>query len=512
MKCSELVCDDPTDTRKITSLTVYRRKSAGGSDSQLWEELARVTSQSPLASKVADAKRINGSLSDSKAELTVVLLKSIECLYHEFSCVALLVDNKGQKSEMKSVIRGNSSLMENSKLEPEAGDDGSWNDQPGTVRKVETFMAILLEKLKYIETRLDDSRNRDDKLENKLESLEDKISDLERSVTRDIDVSGDRIEDKMDRIKDRLEDKLSRFSAGKPLHMNESECLIGVCTNISSQMNTVESSVELLDKSLNSLAGQVRDIGVSMPKGAALENKLNQIVTEVTGISTVTNNLTASVDVLTRSCADKTPTPVDEFFDVLGTGEKEWRLAFRGTAYNNVEIYPAYMLGTGIPAEVEAGCKQFNYSLPCANHYRNRDALENWANVDKVLLALYVKGQIVKQILFNGKGSTFTNWFNGQRVLQSSWNDLKKKTHNIFSIIGDARVHLLRRFMINHAYGGCAKDNGWLVVGDVVPGGCSWEKKLARPAFIYAKRSTSALWISRDVARADAMGIFIKYQ
>ncbi|GFO26627.1 hypothetical protein PoB_005313200 [Plakobranchus ocellatus] len=114
----------------------------------------------------------------------------------------------------------------------------------------------------------------------------------------------------------------------------------------------------------------------------------------------------ANIGSLSNACQNKIPAPVDEYFDFSGTGKKEWRLAFKAVAYNNVPLYPAYIHGTGIPLEVEDGCKQFNYSLPCVNHYRNKDALENWQNVDRVLFAVYVKDKMVKWIIFDARVST----------------------------------------------------------------------------------------------------------
>ena len=143
------------------------------------------------------------------------------------------------------------------------------------------------------------------------------------------------------------------------------------------------------------------------------------------------------VNTFTEAYAGGALAPVDEVFDPLGTGKKEWRLAFRGTAYNNVQVYPAYVHGTGIPVEVEKGCKQFNDSLRCVNHYRSRDALDNWARVAEVLFAIYKDNELVKKVIFNGKGSTYTNWFTADRVIHSSWVDLTTRPHNYFSLAGD---------------------------------------------------------------------------
>ncbi|GFR79976.1 hypothetical protein ElyMa_004035600 [Elysia marginata] len=119
---------------------------------------------------------------------------------------------------------------------------------------------------------------------------------------------------------------------------------------------------------------------------------------------------------------------------------------------------------------------------------------------------------MVKYIKFNGQGSTDTSWFQGQRIVDSGWKDLKILKHSIFSIKGDSRPELLRRFYVNHQHGGCPGDKDWFVAGDTLPGVCPWEKKLAYPAFIYSKGNTVALWQSDNSStRADAMGIFIKY-
>ncbi|RUS84321.1 hypothetical protein EGW08_007915 [Elysia chlorotica] len=185
LQCREMMPGGPADSRKILSLAVYTRGSSLDSQSRVWERLARVTAQSPREVKVSDAKHISGSLSDTAAQLRVTLHKASDCTSMEFSCVAKLGDDNGQKSEMKSVIRGsNLGLVEDSNLEPGVDDDGDLygqsSEQSAIVRKVEHFMVKLSEKLKCIESRFSDSRDRDDKLEDKLEDLQGKISRILR--------------------------------------------------------------------------------------------------------------------------------------------------------------------------------------------------------------------------------------------------------------------------------------------------------------------------------------------
>ncbi|GFR79742.1 craniofacial development protein 2-like [Elysia marginata] len=510
MVCTEVLQEQPDDTRKIKSLAIYKRRSSGSSDFNQWEQLAILTSQAPIDSRVSDAKHIDGKLSGSNARINAKLLKSNDCASLKLACIARLVDNEGRTSTIKAVVEGKNFQDESSRLEPGENGHTQADYQPEITDEIENFMTILGERLKCMESRLEDSNKRDDRLEDKLEILNEKINNLDKTVTLEIDASGDRLEGQLDRMKERLEDKIYEINTRRPQYRIESEGLNEICTNISSQLSLVEKSVGSLDKNINSIGNQVREVKDSLPTSTLLSNKLDQMFAEVAATN---NNLTESLDVLSSSCSNRLPEQVQEFFDVFGTGRKEWRLAFRGTAYNNVDIYPAYLFGTGIPADVEAGCKQFNRSVPCANHYRNTDAFDNWANVDKVLLALYVKGRMVKQITFNGQDSTAITWFEEWRVIHSSWSDLKTLTHNIFSIEGRSESDLLRRFYVSHQHGGCPKDKGWFVAAGAVPGRCPWEKKLAHPAFIYSKRNTVALWQSKNsAARADAMGIFIKYQ
>ena len=273
-----------------------------------------------------------------------------------------------------------------------------------------------------------------------------------------------------------------------------------------------------LSDTCSGLSSDVERLGESASKSMsaqfALDRNLEAMTSDVISISVTSDKISEAVAARSSACMDPTLAPVDDYSDPLGSGKRDWRLVFRGTAYNNVQFYPAYIHGTGIPAYVEAGCKQFNHSLPCVNHYRNRNAIDNWTNIDEVLFAIYAKDVVVKYIIFNGRGSTFTNWFEGNRVIASSWDDLKTKSHNIFSMIGDTRAHLMRRFLVNHHYNACPGDSGWFLVSDVglFPEACNYEKKLAIPGFLYAKGRTFSLWSSQDTAWADAVGIFIKYQ
>ncbi|GFR70917.1 hypothetical protein ElyMa_002084200 [Elysia marginata] len=342
-----------------------------------------------------------------------------------------------------------------------------------------------------------------DEIENLKDIVVDKINNLEGLVRDKLAATELKMEERMNDLENRLEDKIS------------TTCGVIAQVKRCSEFQGVLDSIQAVEKNLNNFEDQLQEVETAAKQSTltadAMEKKLDSLGSQVE----TTNDNISKLSPLVETCSASAMScgvsgGVEEYFDPLG-GKKEWRLAFRGTAYINVESYPAYLYGTGIPAYVEPGCKQFNHSLPCSNHYRNRDAIENWSDVKQVLFGIYEKGQLMKYVLFDGSGSDYTNWFAEDRVIASSWVDLKTLSHNFFSLAGEARATHKRRFFINHVYGGCPGDKGWFFAGETLPGGCDFEKTLAMPIYQYASGDTVALMTSSDKRRADAIGIFVKY-
>ncbi|GFO26605.1 hypothetical protein PoB_005311000 [Plakobranchus ocellatus] len=512
LRCVETLADSSTESRKLLALTIYRLADQTAQQDGQWKQLATVTQDSPQTDTVSKARHISAELFTTRGELKVELTKSEECQSRQYSCVADMVDKQGHVTLKKSVLDGKigsdvALSLDNVDVENYIPLYNLISALKGT--GVFEKVVELEKKLKCIETSLKDSHSASSRLGEKLENfnakLIEKINSLGEDTGEKIVSSEMRIEDKMERFKDRLEDKIMKSNLERPNSHTPTE----ICLNQTSLIANVFEFVQSIQQNLTDFGNKVDHVKTTvtnsvMRSQTTLENKLENI-------TELNENIASDVSSLRKTCQSKIPAPVDEYFDALATGRKEWRLAFKGTAYNNVPIYPAYMHGTGIPSEVEDGCKQFNYSLPCASHYRNKDALDNWHNVDEVLFAVYVKGQMVKRIIFNGRGSTFTSWFSAGRVIASSWDDLTRLRHNIFSIKGDKRTWVLRRFQINHLYHDCNTDKGWFLAGDAFPGACSYDKNLGPPIFVYSKGKTVALLSSpHQVARADSVGIFIK--
>ena len=92
-------------------------------------------------------------------------------------------------------------------------------------------------------------------------------------------------------------------------------------------------------------------------------------------------------------------------------------------------------------------------------------------------------------MMFDATGSDRLSWFSRDKLMGTlPWADIKGP-HNFFSIKGDPRYG--RRFFINKAYGGCPRDEGWMVIAGPP---CDWEKKFGKNAILYSKLSTATKW------------------
>jgi len=144
-------------------------------------------------------------------------------------------------------------------------------------------------------------------------------------------------------------------------------------------------------------------------------------------------------------------------------------------------------------------------------NFRVTNLQTEWAGLAPkyVKVGLYKDNNEVGFVVFNGVGSDIKNWFAADKLLASRWpNMTPTSTYNIFSIDGDVRSTLQRRFLISSAYAGCPKDIGYLAVIEK-EGVCVWDKHASYPQFVYAKDNTHTTWALENFDRADYMAIFI---
>ena len=107
-------------------------------------------------------------------------------------------------------------------------------------------------------------------------------------------------------------------------------------------------------------------------------------------------------------------------------------------------------------------------------------------------VVLYTGAASQKELLFNAVGTDKLNWFSVDKLVSSSWTDIKSERRNYFSIQGGCSGGNCRSFFINRNYGGCEVDAGWLVTAGVW---CSWETNADHTKrVLYSKLSTYTDW------------------
>ncbi|XP_069104622.1 uncharacterized protein [Argopecten irradians] len=190
--------------------------------------------------------------------------------------------------------------------------------------------------------------------------------------------------------------------------------------------------------------------------------------------------------------------------------DTDWELVFRAKANNSLSPYNTWMGTSSAPTPVQDGCRLMTGTFTCNSIYRS-DVLDSWQSqsISEVKLEMYRHGKRVVRTHFNGTGSTFTDWFGIDRLIDSGWSTLNEnRTFNYFQLLGSDS----RRFFINQNYGGCSNDAGWMVVIDVDNGYrvCDWDSMVNRPVFKYAPGENATRWIEYAHEEADVLAVFLK--
>ncbi|GFR81122.1 collagen alpha-4(VI) chain [Elysia marginata] len=542
LRCSEALSDrsdhQTNRSRTVTGLTISKIRIDGFTmnSHERWQQLASVTPSQPSLKRVSDGVKAIGQLSAQKASITLDLSKTNDCMESQFSCVAVFVDDHGRTSIKRAFVGkavDSSNLIAHTQAEkvsiPSQRRFPTPSVEGNLLGTLMQLVGSIQTKIDFIGSRLEDSlRALENRVEDKVGELRVAVNDKSGGLDKSIESRFGTLDTRMNNLENRLEDKMTQLHNRllQNLKQVESSCPDSavICDELALKLNDIGDKVEINIEKLDSCVAAVKrqnestgkaleQIEVAVGQCAGTEDsKLVNLVRGVDNLSDLTRDVVSQVNSFRDGYGGGALVPIEEFFDPLNTGKKEWRLAFRGTAFNNIQVYPAYLYGTGIPVEVEKGCKQFNNSLPCINHYRNKDALDNWARVDEVLFAIYKDGQMVKRVVFNGKGSNFINWFAEDNVILSSWTDLTKHSHNFFSIAGAEHDVLIRRFFINLDYDrSCDGYRGWFKATETQKGCPEEINTPAIPMFHYAPGNTYSVWTS-TFAVADAFGIFLKYE
>ncbi|XP_036365309.1 uncharacterized protein LOC118766143 [Octopus sinensis] len=95
--------------------------------------------------------------------------------------------------------------------------------------------------------------------------------------------------------------------------------------------------------------------------------------------------------------------------------------------------------------------------------YRNT-LMDQWTilPIDQVKFAAYKNGIEELELVFNGRNSTKSDWFNFQRLISSPWTDLSEATIAYFGISPTRQRH----FYVSQVQIGCERLLSWLIVSE----------------------------------------------
>ncbi|HVH45591.1 MAG TPA: fibrinogen-like YCDxxxxGGGW domain-containing protein [Labilithrix sp.] len=144
-------------------------------------------------------------------------------------------------------------------------------------------------------------------------------------------------------------------------------------------------------------------------------------------------------------------------------------------------------------------------------HYVSR-LLAGW-NIDFPVEQVRVRllndaGDLLRELSFDGKGTTRESWFSKAKLLTSPWNDVSAADTGFFAPAGHPDEQ--RRFFIHRPYKTCEEDEGWLVVhGSKAPTVCAYENPGANIRIYYAPNATAHRW-STGVPEASSFAVFVR--
>ncbi|XP_060560995.1 uncharacterized protein LOC132720794 [Ruditapes philippinarum] len=170
---------------------------------------------------------------------------------------------------------------------------------------------------------------------------------------------------------------------------------------------------------------------------------------------------------------------------------------FKVVAGNGKSALNAWRNGT--ESTSDKSCRNIS-NTNCTHHYRD-PRIDEWdtLNVTKVRYSIYKNATEVAWVDFNGTGSSKMDWFQKERVIDSSYTDLTQTSRtNYFGIVPGV---LKRHFYASALFNTCEGDKLWFCTIDGEP--VCWYDHGAIPNIIYSTRKTMVTSTPGDVKELD---------
>ncbi|KAK3591361.1 hypothetical protein CHS0354_040323 [Potamilus streckersoni] len=156
-----------------------------------------------------------------------------------------------------------------------------------------------------------------------------------------------------------------------------------------------------------------------------------------------------------------------------------WIIMMKGVAGAPGDLY---QLWSG-PGTSNTNVPEAMYLTSTYNGHYKPDLSNHWNDlcIDKVKVAIFNNGLEKANIIFDARGADKNSWFSPDRVISSTWADIKNAPKNLFSMLGDPSTG--HEFAVSSSGTGC-NSNGWMMISTT--GTCPFESGTAKPAFYFA--------------------------
>jgi hypothetical protein len=238
----------------------------------------------------------------------------------------------------------------------------------------------------------------------------------------------------------------------------------------------------------------------------ACQNKICTNLPSCAAIHQQRPNLPSGAYTIDLDGAAGSDPPFSVYCDMVSDGGG-WTMVYKLTGGINADVVGLWM-GNAV---LNDGLQGFLNVSPSTDHYMNHIVTNYWNKngftITDARVSAYTGGAEVGYVQFTNIGTDRNAWYStAGSISKSTWTDIRGGAKADFSIAGTGGT---RQWLIQHNYGGCPADAGWLVVSRGTAS-CPWESNFPnKVAILYSKQTTYNTWVTNNTS-ADVFTVMVR--